>query len=107
MPGRTDGSEVRRCSLEGCENEVPMGRRKYCSERCAQAANSRMSARRQRKRLMALSRERLPQHDYRARRSCLVCDEQFDSEGPWNRICPRCAENQRHRAAMMSGDASQ
>jgi len=25
-------------------------------------------------------------------RVCLSCDRPFLSEGPWNRICPRCSE---------------
>jgi hypothetical protein len=25
-------------------------------------------------------------------RICLSCDHSFLSEGPWNRICPRCGE---------------
>ena len=28
--------------------------------------------------------------EYTARRSCLNCDRNFKSEGPWNRICPKC-----------------
>jgi hypothetical protein len=27
-----------------------------------------------------------------APRVCLACNRPFLSEGPWNRICPRCAE---------------
>ncbi|MFP4057678.1 MAG: hypothetical protein ACLF0G_12500 [Candidatus Brocadiia bacterium] len=27
-----------------------------------------------------------------AMRTCLACDRPFLSEGPWNRICPRCSE---------------
>lgn len=26
-----------------------------------------------------------------ASRICLACDKRFLSDGPWNRICPRCS----------------
>lgn len=29
-------------------------------------------------------------------RRCLACGRMFDSEGPWNRICPKCKTKQRH-----------
>ena len=35
-----------------------------------------------------------------APRVCLVCDREFPSEGPWNRICPDCWLNDRERLCL-------
>ena len=31
-----------------------------------------------------------PVSERRATRTCLRCDKEFDSEGPWNRLCGKC-----------------
>jgi hypothetical protein len=39
--------------------------------------------------------KRRPKGEHAALRRCLGgCGRRFDSEGPWNRICPDCAEKQ-------------
>lgn len=44
-----------------------------------------------------MSQDTTPKSPYRiaerhrqAERACLACDRVFTSNGPWNRICPKC-----------------
>ena len=78
-----------RCQRIGCGNPIPEGRRKYCSDRCARVVNRDSAAARSRRRTAALAAKGGP---HVAARLCLSCDRSFLSEGPWNRICPRCGE---------------
>ncbi len=75
------------CQLPGCEESVPEGRRKYCSNNCAKEGN-RIKTRetKEKKRVLEALGAEVGQ------RTCLSCDKPFLSEGPWNRICPRCEE---------------
>ena len=76
------------CQATGCTNEVPKGRRKYCSDKCQERTNHAQANARSRKYYDATMRKQLPETK---RRVCLRCNRRFDSEGPWNRICWRCA----------------
>lgn len=77
------------CQRPGCGKPVPEGRRKYCSDRCARIVNRDSAAARARRRYAALA-ARGGKHV--GMRNCLACNQPFLSEGPWNRICPRCSE---------------
>jgi predicted nucleic acid-binding Zn ribbon protein len=74
------------CQRDGCSNPVIPPRRKFCSEQCG-----RMAHRQKNLKLMAAERQILKNlHRDRKVRSCLVCGNEFMSDGPWNRQCPRC-----------------
>ena len=75
------------CARNGCSNEVPPGRRKYCSDACSKAVNSRKAKLRQRDRHRAAYRRRCPDA---GKRKCLRCGSWFDSEGWSNRLCLAC-----------------
>ena len=74
------------CERDGCENLVPYPRRQYCSVECGKIAN------RERGKLMERPsvRTRFSKRKYR---TCLSCPREFLSDGPWNRICPRCTKS--------------
>lgn len=74
------------CQRPGCSNEVPAGRRKYCCEACSRIANRQRVLAAAHVLRMATDGENL---DVKPR-LCLVCGRHFLSDGPWNRICPRC-----------------
>jgi len=78
-----------RCQRPGCGKPIPEGRRKYCSDRCARIVNRDSAAARARRRTAAIAAKGGP---HVGPRICLSCDRVFLSEGPWNRICPRCSE---------------
>ncbi len=78
-----------RCQRPGCGKPVGEGRRKYCSDRCARIVNRDSATARARRRQAAIAAKGGP---HVAPRICLSCDKTFLSEGPWNRICPRCSE---------------
>ncbi len=75
------------CQRSGCTNEVPPGRRKYCSTECGKIVNRRSPVDEDLARYSAILRKRSTKISLRV---CLVCDKKFLSEGPWNRICPAC-----------------
>jgi len=77
------------CQRPRCGRPVPLGRRKYCSDRCARVVNRDSAAARARRRTAAIEAKGGPEV---ATRICLSCDRAFLSEGPWNRICPHCSE---------------
>ena len=77
------------CQRSSCGKPVPDGRRKYCCDRCGRIVNRDSSTARARRRTAAIEARGGPQV---AARICLSCDRPFLSEGPWNRICPRCGE---------------
>jgi hypothetical protein len=78
-----------RCQRPGCGKPVPEGRRKYCSDRCGRIVNRDSASARARRREQALLEKG---GEEVATRLCLSCNQEFLSEGPWNRICPRCSE---------------
>jgi len=78
-----------RCQRPGCGKPVPEGRRKYCSDKCARIVNRDSAGARARRRQAAIAAKGGPNVGARI---CLSCDRSFLSEGPWNRICPRCSE---------------
>lgn len=78
-----------RCQRLGCGKPIPDGRRKYCSDRCARVVNRDSSAARAKRRTAAIAARGGPEV---RKRMCLSCVKPFLSEGPWNRICPRCSE---------------
>ena len=74
------------CNREGCDNEVPAGRRKYCCSQCGKIAHRRMAA-------LELTQNRVRSQDEHLdvkSRTCLRCNTRFKSDGPWNRLCPKC-----------------
>lgn len=77
------------CQRQGCNRQVPAGRRKYCSEECAAIVNKQSAAiRSQRYYRMTFAKRK----KVYTPRICLSCGEEFKSEGPWNRICSDCAQ---------------
>jgi len=70
------------CGNDLSEKQVAE-RRRYCSRGCARRLAPRPYGEQRRRALAAAS----PQA---ADRICLSCDLPFLSEGPWNRMCPRC-----------------
>ena len=74
------------CQRPGCNREIPQGRRKYCCSTCSRAVN------RQRVLVTAHALRVTTENDnFELKlRSCLSCGAEFLSDGPWNRICPRC-----------------
>ena len=86
------------CERPGCDHPLPAGRRKYCSTECCKIDNHRLDRARKTNAEQWTAR-RVNRRAARTRgdRICLACDRGFHSAGPWNRICPRCAEAQRNR----------
>ena len=74
------------CERSGCTNEVPPGRRKYCSTECGKWVNRRSDNDGAQFGPILCKRS-----TKMGIRTCLVCDKKFLSEGPWNRICPACS----------------
>jgi len=77
------------CQHAGCGKPVPEGRKKYCSDLCGRLATRAAKAARARRRQLAIEEHGGPQV---AVCVCLGCDRPFLSDGPWNRICPRCGQ---------------
>jgi len=77
------------CKRPGCNNEIPLGRRKYCSSECSKAMNRKTAAVRAEEAYRESIRFR---HAKMGIRACLSCGKRFLSEGPWNRICTHCTE---------------
>jgi len=95
------------CQRQSCTNEVPPGRRKYCSTECGKIVNRRSPIDEDLARYSAILRKRSTKI---ALRMCLVCGKKFLSEGPWNRICPVCGNrnvtlSSRAAGASSGGDA--
>ncbi len=78
------------CARDGCIKPVPKGKKKYCSSECAKYMNRRWAAARSRERYLAAAAS--VRRAKTGLRACLSCARSFLSEGPWNRICPQCAE---------------
>ena len=90
------------CKRPGCNNEIPLGRRKYCSSECSKVMNRRTAALRAEEAYRQSIRFR---HAKMGVRSCLSCGKMFLSEGPWNRICPNCSERNASVSARSYGSA--
>ena len=74
------------CRREDCNNVVPPGRRKYCCAECGKIAHRRKAAME-----LSLSRARSQSDHLDVKvRICLRCNTRFRSDGPWNRLCPKC-----------------
>ena len=69
------------CANPTCTHLVEKPKRIYCSVTC----------RREHYKLNEKSSKTTPNSKAKPR-ICLSCDKTFLSEGPWNRICPRCSE---------------
>ena len=78
------------CQREGCELEVPPGRRRWCSDACGSRFHHEKEAA-QKRAITAQERTAASQRRPAARiRICLGCDRPFRSTGPGNRFCGRC-----------------
>jgi hypothetical protein len=73
----------RTCSV--CEKPLPVGRTKYCGRDCEKAAHRARALEYYHSKLFIKARRK-----HRKMRGCLDCHRKFLSDGPWNRICPRC-----------------
>lgn len=67
-------------------------RRKYCSRTCSNRANAEKARERDWRRRERSRKKLRPKAGARV---CLGCGKEFWSDGPWNRICPRCLAQQR------------
>jgi len=76
-----------KCAHRGCKKEVPPTKRKYCSEACCKAANQERMYIQNKSPLNLSKRLR-----HQKLRTCLGCNRQFMSSGPWNRLCPACKQ---------------
>ena len=88
------------CKRPGCNNEIPLGRRKYCSSECSKIMNRKTAAMRAEEAYRQSIKFR---HAKMGIRSCLSCNKMFLSEGPWNRICPNCSERNASVSARSYG----
>jgi len=74
------------CERPGCGQNIPVNRRRYCSDDCSRQVHRGRARELILARRAAAEREPLEQ----ATRSCLGCGRMFLSSGPWNRFCSRC-----------------
>jgi len=88
------------CKRPGCNNEIPLGRRKYCSSECSKVMNRKTAALRAEE---AYKQSIKFRHAKMGIRSCLCCGKMFLSEGPWNRICLNCSERNASVSAKSYG----
>jgi len=79
------------CQNPECDKPIPPGRRKYCSDKCGDLVNKTDYNERHKRPSAGYRKRHLTGKDAGAR-ICLSCERTFLSEGPWNRICPRCSE---------------
>ena len=79
------------CQREGCNCVLPEGRRKFCCDECA-----KLHHRRKKSGLALRMLGRLNVSETAAR-SCLDCDDEFPSDGPWNRLCDKCKRREAHQ----------
>ncbi len=80
-----------KCGRKECENYVPFGKRKYCSNGCGTITNRKKFEEREKmdgknNLIYYLIRKNMKP------RICLGCRRTFISDGPWNRICSSCSE---------------
>ena len=90
------------CKRPGCNNEIPFGRRKYCSSECSKVMNRKTAALRAEE---AYKQSIKFRHAKMGIRSCLSCNKMFLSEGPWNRICSNCSERNASVSAKSYGSS--
>jgi len=98
--GNRRGASAMKCAREGCNNKIPPNNRKYCSAKCRKIVNQKR-AYEQRKQLS----QRPPSRRLRQQkvRTCLGCNKEFLSEGPWNRFCQNCqVKNESRRTRSCS-----
>jgi hypothetical protein len=80
------------CERPGCNRPLPEGRRKYCSDACGRTASRIKCAAEN----GFLRHTTAVEHLELKERVCLSCRSSFLSDGPWNRICPRCKRRESH-----------
>jgi len=54
----------------------------------------------------AAARQAAERAAYVGPRVCLGCGEAFESEGPWNRVCPACSQGEQRACAKRGIDRS-
>ena len=81
------------CKLEECDNYVREPQVDYCSTKCRKRDDKKPYSSPAGYRNRNLNPDKNPKVKMR---ECLSCDISFLSEGPWNRICPRCSEKDRN-----------
>ena len=86
------------CGREGCgvEFDTMGGRRLYCSIECLNDVY-RAKARAQSNARNDAARESKARKY--VKKMCLACGVEFNSEGPWNRICGSCSASEYRRGA--------
>jgi ribosomal protein S27AE/predicted nucleic acid-binding Zn ribbon protein len=76
------------CQNPGCNNPIPPGRRRFCSDKCARHFRA---VRAQARQLEAEEQARLSiEPPDLKERTCMKCGKKFLSDGPGNRLCPKC-----------------
>ena len=94
------------CQREGCDNLVPVGRRKFCSTPCSKRATRNRASRERFGGGTETGFDELETARYQAKfmrpkyRQCLICGRKFWSDGPWNRVCEK-AKCQAKREALV------
>jgi len=89
-----------RCARYGCNNPVPPRRRKYCSDKCGKMAGHERVLEQRRTEQLHTTGKRFRRQKLR---TCLGCNKEFMSGGPWNRFCQTCAQkNQARRMRVFS-----
>ena len=78
---------VKKCHYDKCGKEYTVGGRLYCRHQCGVMANRKKAAQRNADASPILNSPYVNRKD----RVCLDCNKTFDSEGSWNRICPKCS----------------
>lgn len=81
--------------------EGRLGPRQRICDACVQRARRDRKARRAREMAAARKAQAARERQMAASagpRVCLSCDRTFPSEGPWNRICPKCSGGDRRSA---------
>ena len=89
-----------KCARESCRNLVPPDNRKYCSDKCRRVVNQQRSYKQRKATTTLLMNKRRRRQKLR---TCLGCNKEFMSSGPWNRICAVCAQkNELHKIRVYS-----
>jgi len=81
-----------KCARKGCNKVVSPTRRRYCSDECRKMANRERVSQERRKEQLAPVSKRFRKQKLR---TCLRCNKEFLSDGPWNRLCQACSEKNR------------
>lgn len=100
LPRGGKGIRLMKCIRESCNNSIPPDKRKYCSDECRKTVNQQRSYEQRRRVGIGLVSKRLRKQKLR---TCLGCNKEFMSSGPWNRLCPSCAQkNNSHKMRTYS-----